>query len=646
MGDAPHGRLELTWWNKDLALIPTTTGKYGYDWVHPNDPRYCETHYLIHDDHVGNPDDGGLHDNLLITGDSGDVLEALTRVPELVERYVGKVKLAYLDPPFNTRHAFKDYDDALEHSVWLTMMRDRLLNIRTLLSDDGSVWVHLDLSENHRMRSVLDELFGANNFVAEVVWQKADSGRNDSKGFSVDQDVILVYGKPGFSGNRTERTEKDNERFTNPDDDPNGPWWDDNPTAPNARTHQGMVYAIQHPITGENVYPSKGRCWSFEQSEMLRIFSEYADYELRELDDAVERARRCEVDPEDVRQGVKAIMLAEPLDSAAEKAWARYRAGNWPTYVLRSGGTGGFGRKSYVPRRGNIPRTWWSNSEVGQNRTAKAEIKALFKGEDVAPFATPKPEKLLKRVLEIASHPGDIVLDCFAGSGTTAAVAHKMGRRWVTCELLPETVATYTRPRLKKVIDGEQGGISRATKQLIPAEGVELPTGITPQEALALTELLDVLEEQDGFDAALHQMRERLRTERVTSLAWPGGGGFTSAHLSPSLVMVEEDGTVWLTEAATDPEVFASAMCAELGFKRIHDQLWSGERGHKRLFTIPGLFSEDMVSAIVEAVPDGWGAMVVAHGYEPDARVVLRRALPGSRVLQAPADIFKSGRLP
>ncbi len=190
-----RGRLELTWMGKDQALIPTVQGTYDYTWVPKNDPRACQTHYLIEDGHFGDLADGGLHDNLLVTGESGDVLEALTRVPELASRYVGQVKAVYIDPPFNTGGVFTHYEDNLEHSVWLTFMRDRLVLLKKLLADDGSIWVHLDNSENHRMRALLDEVFSPSNFVAEVVWQKTDSSRNDFPKPSADHDIILVYRK-------------------------------------------------------------------------------------------------------------------------------------------------------------------------------------------------------------------------------------------------------------------------------------------------------------------------------------------------------------------------------------------------------------------------------------------------------------------
>lgn len=288
-------RLQLTWHNKDKALIPTETGKYGYRWVEPSDPRYCETHTLVMDEYVQGEQapktDGHQYseyadlepqtDNLLIHGESGDVLEALTRVPELAEKYVGNVKLVYIDPPFNTAQTFDSYEDNLEHSIWLTMMRDRLLHLKRLLSDDGSIWVHLDDKEDHRMRVLLDEVFGAGNFVTEVIWQKADSPRNDAKFFSSDHDTIIVYAKSeAFKVNGLPRTAADNARFTNPDDDPNGPWWDGDPTANDARFHQGMVYAIQQPITGELIYPARARHWAFDQNKILEIMNGWAPYKL------------------------------------------------------------------------------------------------------------------------------------------------------------------------------------------------------------------------------------------------------------------------------------------------------------------------------------------------------------------------------
>ena len=464
------GRLELTWTDKDKALLSAGDGRYDYTFTDRDDPRVREIRLLHEVERVGDVPAAGdwpdglpvpTTDNLLITGDAMHALDALAKAPEWSAKYLGSVKLVYIDPPFNTQQAFPSshYEDNIEHSIWLTMIRDRLRQMKPLLAKDGSIWVHLDDVEVHRCRSVLDEVFGSDNFVAEVVWQKADSTRNDAAQLSVDHDTILVYrASAEWRPERLPRTAESDARFSSTDGDPL-PWFDDNPSAPGAQTHQGMVYAIQHPMTGELVYPARGRHWWTEQAQILSIMSEYTAYELRDIDDAVKRADLCGMSPDEVRPGVCAVMLADPLEIARKRAIARYDAGTWPAILLRSGGEGGFGRKAYVPNQGLAPSTWWTNSVVGHNREAKAEIKALF--SEVNPFPTPKPERLLERILTIGTRPGELVLDCYAGSGTTAAVAHKMGRRWITSELLDATMETFTKPRLLRVVEGaDPGGVA------------------------------------------------------------------------------------------------------------------------------------------------------------------------------------------
>ena len=179
-----EGRLELTWTNKRLRLLAHEDG--SYEWVSPSDYRVAEVR-LLHDvTTIGNLGRVRAADNLLIQGDALNALTSLARLPEFASQYLGKVRLAYLDPPFNTQQSFMQYDDALEHSVWLTMMRDRLLQIKELLADDGSVWVHCDDSEQHRLRSVMDEVFGPENFVATVVWRSSDNSNNDAKQLSTE----------------------------------------------------------------------------------------------------------------------------------------------------------------------------------------------------------------------------------------------------------------------------------------------------------------------------------------------------------------------------------------------------------------------------------------------------------------------------
>lgn len=281
---AKKQRLELTWYNKDQALIPTANGKYGYTWVDPSDPRYCETRTLVYDERVDGrqtPKSAAFQyseradlepqdDNLLVLGESGDLLEALTRVPELAEKYVGKVKLIYIDPPFNTSQTFDSYEDNLEHSIWLTMMRDRLIHLKRLLADDGSIWVHLDDVEVHRMRILMDEIFGPGKFVAEIMWHKTTSSKNDNSAISMDHDFIIVYQKdvsPEWNG--IERSAASDAAYGNPDDDPRGPWREDN-----YKMKKGSVYPISHPLTGLDVFPPRGQQWRFSESTHRRHIDE------------------------------------------------------------------------------------------------------------------------------------------------------------------------------------------------------------------------------------------------------------------------------------------------------------------------------------------------------------------------------------
>jgi adenine-specific DNA-methyltransferase len=636
----PKGRLELTWMGKDSALIPLEDGKYDYAWVDPNDPRAREVKSIEVLQTVGEVDGPtGANENLLIIGDSGDALRSLRTIPEYADKYLGRVKLVYIDPPFNTSQTFEHYADQLEHSIWLSMMRDRIRDIKPLLADDASVWVHLDDAEVHRMRVLLDEEFGPENFVATVVWQKADSTRNDAKGVSGDHDTIVAYRVgPGWKPNRLARTATSDARFSSPDGDPL-PWFDDNPSAPGARTHQGMVYAIQHPITGKLHYPARGRCWWTDQRYLLSFMNEYAPYELRDVHDAAMRAGLCGVPTDEVRAGVKAIMLATSDEEARISAWARLAQGTWPMVILRSEGTGGLGRKSYVPSGGLVPSTWWTNSEVGHNREAKAELKSLFPG--AIPFATPKPERLLERIVHIASCPGDLVLDCFAGSGTTAAVAQKMRRHWITVELQQSTAKTFIIPRLTKVVDGtDMGGITSKVERVAADE---LPDGVTPKDAQEFNRVLrKVVESLGGLDVTtVKALRAATRTRDETTKLWQGGGGFTVAQMGPSMYEVDDpDGAVYLSSRATNG-AWSKAIAGQLRFTLTpNDPVFCGVRNRQRLAVIDGVADETVVRTVVEHLGDKEKAVIVAKGVVPEAGQLLEELSPGSRIKKAPADIF------
>lgn len=662
-------RLELTWYNKDMALIPTEAGQYGYTWVHPSDPRYCETHTLVFDDYVcgkQTPKDDSYayseradlepqDDNLLILGESGDVLEALTRVPELAAKYNGNVKLVYIDPPFNTAQTFASYEDNLEHSIWLTMMRDRLLHLKRLLSDDGSIWVHLDDVEVHRMRLLMDEVFGAQNFISEIAWEKTFKPRNDAKAVSGRHDVILLYRKSERTVlNKLPRTAAMDAAYKNPDNDPLGPWTSAPATAPGARTHQGMVFAVQHPITGELLYPPIGQCWRFGQDRFLEILLGWNNaYVLQEIDDAKKRAEICNVPVNEIRASVPAIIIPDFTPANGEQV---YQRGQWPLAYLTGGGRGGFRKKTYLrDMEQRAIEDLWFQVEVGSNDEAKNEIKALFPGE--TPFSTPKPERLLERIIHIATAPGDTVLDCFAGSGTTAAVAQKMGRRWVTCELLESTFTHYTRPRLERVVnDTDPGGISRSKGERIAGDGVELPDGMTPDNAAQFTTLLNKLIASDDElkkDKTIKALKALAKTSRAKEVInWRGGGGFQIAHLSPECFDYDAAlDRVMLTDAATG-DTLKRSVAANLGFRLLDPDdetdedtfaalCFHGRRGNAFLYVYEGAASMGLVDWLVSRIRPGETIVLAVTSVTDGIREHLRRSCKGSRVVVIPDDIFR-----
>lgn len=642
-----QGRLELTWTNKHLRLLAHEDG--SYEWVNPADYRVAEVR-LIHDvTTVGEVGKKRAADNLLIRGDALNALTSLARLPEFASEYLGKVKLVYIDPPFNTQQSFLHYDDALEHSVWLTMMRDRLAQINQLLAPDGSVWVHLDNTEVHRCRAVLDEVFGPENFAATVVWQKTYTAKHDAHGFATDQDYILVYSKkPSWVANRMAGAVHSEKDYKTIDGDPQ-PWRMDNLSAPSARTHQGMVYGIQSPFTGIIYYPTNGRCWSLGQSELKRIMEQWGvGYELRDLSDAKKRAAICGVEPEDVRQDVSGLVVSGPIDEAAVIAEKTRTTQSWPIVYFGTKGTSAPYRKRYASTRvqGSPPQTWWPFDEVGFSKEATYEIKALFPGR--VPFSTPKPERLLERIIKIGTNPGDIVLDCFIGSGTTAAVAHKMGRRWVGIERELATIETFALPRLQKVVAGEDLGGVTTIETLV---GEDLPDGVKPGESRAAAKVLDalfkegVLDELDWLDeedtkALIKLLRALDKT--TTETTWLGGGGFRVLDVAPS--MFEADGgLVFLADWMANGKL-AEATAAQLGFVYETDPPFSGRKGRTRLAVVDGVVNEPVVRLLTSALPESERVVICGTGIDTDARPLLRELRPGSTLRKIPAALLDEYR--
>ena len=392
--------------------------------------------------------DNDIFDNMLIHGDNLLALKALE------QDYAGRVKCIYIDPPYNTGNAFEHYDDGLEHSIWLSLMRERLELLKNLLSEDGSIWISIDDDESHYLKVLCDEIFGRINFVSNIVWEKKYSPQNDTKWLSDSHDHIILYAKnkETWRPNLLPRSEEMNSRYKNPDNDPRGVW---KAADFSVRTYnKSCDYPIKLP-SGRIVNPPESRAWATSEEKFKELVRD-------------------------------------------NRVWFGKDGNNVPSI------------KKFLTevKDGSVSKTIWFRLEVGDNQEAKREIKALFK--DISVFDTPKPERLIERVLTLGSNPGDLVLDSFLGSGTTAAVAHKMGRRWIGIEL-GEHCDTHCVPRLKKVIDGEDAG------------------GITK------------------------------------SANWRGGGGFRYYNLAPSLVKFDEWGNPVINKDFNE-NMLVRALCKVEGF--------------------------------------------------------------------------------
>ena len=433
--------------------------------------------------------DSDLFDNRLIFGDNLLALKALE------QEFSGKVKCVFIDPPYNTGSAFTHYDDGLEHSIWLGLMRDRLEIIRNLLSDDGSLWITIDDNEAHYLKVVCDEVFGRANFVATVIWQKLHARNNSAQHFSSDHDFVLVYAKDlsKWRRNKVDRTEASDADFWNPDDDPRGDWRRSDLTA--AKPYADGKYQVIGPH-GDQFEPRNNRWWSLSKASFEELVSD-------------------------------------------NRIW-------WG----KTGRTFPF-RKRFKSELGElVPTTVWAHEEVGNNREAKQEVTRIFGRDDI--FSTPKPERLLERILRIASNRGDLVLDSFAGSGTTGAVAHKMGRRWIMVEL-GEHCHTHVIPRLKKVIDGEDKG------------------GITD------------------------------------SVNWQGGGGFRYCRLAPSLIVNDRWGN-----PVINPEYNAAQLAEALakleGFSYAPSEVQWWQHGHSSERDFIYVTTQNLSAEQLQALSDEVGS--------------------------------------
>lgn len=339
------------------------------------------------------------NDNLIIKGNN------LIALASLLKRYEGKVKCIYIDPPYNTQNDSFNYNDSFNHSTWLTFMKNRLELARRLLREDGTIWISCDDHESHYLKVLTDDIFNRDNFIDEIVWQRAYAPINLKKTLSRSHDVILLYAKnldPNFTLNKLPRSAEANARYKNPDNDPRGVWKSDNLSVGPAV--ESNIYEITTP-SGRKVMPPKGYSWRLNK-----------------------------------------IRFAEFV--ADNRIWFGENGNNVPSIK----------RFLSEVKDGVVAMTLWTRDEVGDSQEGKREIKAFHLNSI---FDTPKQERLIERVLTLATNEGDLVFDSFVGSGTTAAVAHKMGRRYIGVEQM-DYIQDITVERLKKVLEGEQGGISKA----------------------------------------------------------------------------------------------------------------------------------------------------------------------------------------
>lgn len=401
------------------------------------------------------------------------------------------------------------------------------------------------------------------------------------------------------------------------------------------------VFAIEHPLTGERLYPVRGRMWTFGLKRLLTSLGEYGDY-IEVEPDLKTRQEMTGIAPEALRSDVPDLVLNPGTSQhAARRARDRMELGNWPEFFIKEKS---FGRKVRRPEYGQPARTWWPNTEVGHNRSAKGENRAMFGTGDT--FATPKPERLLERIIHIATNPGDVVLDAFAGSGTTAAVAQKMGRRWVTCELMEDTFNRFTRPRLEKVVNNEdQGGITLQKEERADATEDGLPEGLTPEEAQKFTSLLNkTIKNADELkkNPAVKQLKAMTKTKPVKGVVnWRGGGGFQVAHLEPACFDYDpEVALTTLTEHATG-DLLVRSVAAQLRFALTPNDLhFDGKRGREHLVVVEGVLDEEKIDEVMAHLTEGHSVLFAATVVDDFAREHVRSFKNGSRVVHVPLEVF------
>ena len=475
--------------------------KLELTWIGKGEEPRLEPRILIEDPEYSY---GDPHSgNMLIHGDNLLALKALE------QDFTGKIKCICIDPPYNTGSAFDHYDDGIEHSLWLSLMNIRLQILYKLLSSDGTIWIMIDDNESHYLKVLCDEIFGRNCFITSIAWRSGDAPNNDSKQFSIDHNTILVYSRNSqWRSYALPRTEESNLHYRNPDNDPKGPWFSGNVSSPNPR--QNLRYSLETPNGNIIEPPSNGWRWSKERM-----------YEMIQTGE---------------------IVFSKDETRIIKKTYLKNQKGLAPSSI------------------------WYDIEESGHNRQAKYELIKLFPGINTSElFKTPKPERLIRKILLISTKENDWILDSFLGSGTTAAVAHKMGRRWIGVEL-GEHARTHCFPRLKQVVDGEQGGISKAVN-------------------------------------------------------WQCGGGFKFYTLAPSLLNPDKYGN-WVISKEYNANMLAAAMAKQEGFRYLPDEhvYWKQGRSSEKdfIYTTTRFITTEAIDRIQEEMLPGENLLIACKAFHPE----------------------------
>ena len=468
-------------------------------WIGKGQEPKLEPRILIEDTEKSFGDK--LTENMLIHGDNLLALKALE------QDFAGKIKCIYIDPPYNTGNAFEHYDDGLEHSQWLSLMKPRLILLKRLLSENGSIWISIDDDESHYLKVMCDEVFGRTNFVSNVIWEKKYSPQNDAKWLSDSHDHILIYAKNKeiWRPNLLPRTDEMNKRYKNPDNDSRGAW---KPADFSVKTYsEKNDYPIKLP-SGRVVNPPASRCWVTSESRLKELIQD-------------------------------------------NRIWFGKTGNNVPSL------------KKFLTevKQGSVSKTIWFRNDVGDNQEAKKEVKAI-NPKDV--FGTPKPERLIERILVMGSEEGDVVLDSFLGSGTTCAVAHKMKRKWIGVEL-GEHANTHCLPRMKKVVNGlDEGGITKSTN-------------------------------------------------------WKGGGGFKFYNLAPSLLQKDDFGN-WVIDKSYNADMLAAAMSKHEGYKYSPDEQLFWKQGQSTeqdfIFTTTQFVTIELLDKINEHMQEEESLLICCKSYQ------------------------------